>query len=306
MNLEHWPQIKNLVQSVAAENAATRSNILQQSCAKNFALRRGAEALLLSPQDATRKLPQEKPPLPDRGQRIEQVFQSVLERDAAERAAYLHEPFAVIWDLDGTLINSVDYHWQAWRSTMSTEGFALTFEDFVADFGKRNDEILRSRFRADLTDAEVARISFDKEQHYRHLVRSQGLELLPGARHWLVKIKAEGWVQALGTSAPQGNIDAVFEATDIAQYFDAVMSSEQVRQGKPAPDVFLAAAQKLNVPPSRCIIVEDAPAGIEAGRRALMKTVGVLTTHEALQADLVVRSLTDLPDNWHTQFFSAI
>ncbi|MFN0121415.1 MAG: HAD family hydrolase [Blastocatellia bacterium] len=205
---------------------------------------------------------------------------------------------AVIWDLDGTLIDSVEYHWAAWRETIAAEGFDISYEQFTADFGKRNDEILRLRVRADLPAAEIARVSLAKEQIYRELVRSRGLDLLPGARHWLAQVRARGWRQALGTSAPRGNIDAVFAATEIEMFFDAVMSAEQVRHGKPAPDVFLAAAAALGVAPARCIVVEDAPAGIEAGRRAGMRTVGVLTTHSMLAADLVVATLEDLPDEW--------
>jgi beta-phosphoglucomutase len=202
---------------------------------------------------------------------------------------------AVIWDLDGTLIDSVAYHWEAWRAVMEAENFAYTHEQFVADFGKRNDEILRARFRADLPDAEVARIALAKEGRYRHLVRTQGLELLPGCAFWLAQLQTAGWKQALGTSAPRGNIDAVFDALEIAQYFDAVMSSEQVKHGKPAPDVFLAAAERMGVPPENCIVIEDAPAGIEAAHRAGMKAVGVLTTHSDLQADWVFKSTEDLP-----------
>jgi len=202
---------------------------------------------------------------------------------------------AVIWDLDGTLIDSVAYHWQAWQAVMETEKFVYTHADFVADFGKRNDEILRLRFDANMSDAEVARIALAKEEHYRHFLRTGGLELLPGCAEWLEQLQADGWLQALGTSAPRGNVEAVFDALPIAQYFGAVMSSEQVKQGKPAPDVFLAAAAQLGVPPERCIVVEDAPAGIEAAHRAGMKALGVLTTHPDLTADWVVKSLADLP-----------
>ena len=213
---------------------------------------------------------------------------------------------AVIWDLDGTLINSVDHHWEAWREVMAEENITLTFEDFVADFGKRNDEILRGRVDARMTDEEVARIALSKEEKYRRFIRAEGptkgLALLPGAERWLAQLKADGWRQALGTSAPQGNIDAVFDVLKIEQFFDAVMSSEQVKVGKPAPDVFLAAAAKMNIAPENCIVVEDAPAGIEAARRAGMKSVGVLTTHDELKADWVFKGLEDLP----TDFFAAV
>jgi beta-phosphoglucomutase len=205
---------------------------------------------------------------------------------------------AVIWDLDGTLINSVEHHWQAWREVMAQENFEFTYEQFTADFGKRNDEILRGYFGENITPEEIERIALAKETHYRDAVRTRGLELLPGARKWLERLRAAGRLQALGTSAPRGNIDAIFDALGIAEFFDAVMSSESVRQGKPAPDVFLAAAEKLGVEPAHCVVVEDAPAGVEAGRRAGMETVGVLTTHAELQADLVVATLDDIPDDY--------
>lgn len=209
---------------------------------------------------------------------------------------------AVIWDLDGTLINSVDHHWEAWREVMAAEHITLTFDDFVADFGKRNDEILRGRIDPTMSDAEVARIALAKEEAYRRFVRTKGLILLPGAENWLRQLKADNWRQALGTSAPQGNIDAVFDALGIAEFFDAVMSSEQVKAGKPSPDVFLAAAERMNIAPEHCVVVEDAPAGIEAARRAGMKSVGVLTTHDELKGDWVFKTLEDLP----ADFFAGL
>ena len=205
---------------------------------------------------------------------------------------------AVIWDLDGTLIDSAHYHWEAWQAVMAVENFTLTYDEYVADFGKRNDEILRGRLGADLPGEFVARVSLAKEEAYRRLVRTKGLELLPGAGYWLDRLKSEGWLQALGTSAPRGNIDAVFAALGIEKFFDVVMSSEEVKAGKPSPDVFLVAAEKMGVAPEACIVIEDAPAGIEAARRAGMKSIGVLTTHSDLDADWVVPRLSELPDDF--------
>jgi len=205
---------------------------------------------------------------------------------------------AVIWDLDGTLIDSSHYHWEAWQAVMAAENFTLTYEEYVADFGKRNDEILRGRLGADLPDDFIARVSSAKEEVYRGLIRTKGLELLPGAAYWLERLKAEGWLQALATSAPRGNIDAVFAALGLEKFFDAVISSEEVKAGKPEPDVFLAAAAKMDVAPRDCIVVEDAPAGVEAARRAGMKSIGVLTTHRELNADLVAPRLDQLPEGF--------
>jgi beta-phosphoglucomutase len=205
---------------------------------------------------------------------------------------------AVIWDLDGTLIDSSHLHWEAWQKVMAVENIALTYEQYVADFGKRNDEILRGRLGADAPDEFIARVSLAKEEFYRDLIRTKGLELLPGASYWLERFKAEGWLQALATSAPRGNIDAVFAALGIGGYFDAAISSEEVKAGKPEPDVFLVAAAKMGVAPRDCIVIEDAPAGIEAARRAGMRSIGVLTTHRELKADLVAPSLDQLPSDF--------
>lgn len=211
---------------------------------------------------------------------------------------------AVIWDLDGTLIDSVAYHWQSWKIVMEAENFVYTHADFVADFGKRNDEILRLRVNAAMPAAEIARIALAKEERYRHLVRTQRLELLAGGADWLQWLRDDGWLQALGTSAPRGNVEAVFDAISMAQYFTAVMSSEQVKQGKPAPDVFLAAAAQMGVVPEHCFVVEDAPAGIEAARRAGMKAVGVRTTHADLEADWVFTSLAEIPRDFFARLIT--
>ncbi len=202
---------------------------------------------------------------------------------------------AVIWDLDGTLIDSSAFHWEAWQQVMKAENLALTYEEYVADFGKRNDEILRGRLGPNLTDGDIVRITDAKEGIYRELVRSRGLKLLPGAGYWLQRLKSDDWLQALATSSPRGNIGAVFAALGIEKYFDVVVSSEEVEHGKPHPDVFLWAAEQLKVASSRCIVVEDAPAGIEAAHRAGMRAIGVRTTHAELVADWAFESLDRLP-----------
>jgi beta-phosphoglucomutase family hydrolase len=201
---------------------------------------------------------------------------------------------AIIWDLDGTLIDSSALHWEAWQEVMTAENLRLTYEEYVADFGKRNDEILRGRLGARITEADIERITWVKEEKYRELLRTRGLKLLPGAEYWLRELKAGEWLQALASSSPRLNIDTVFAALGITRFFDVVVSSEEVKQGKPHPDVFLAAAEKLNVAPPRCIVVEDAPAGIEAAHRAGMKAIGVRTTHPGLEADWVVETLDKL------------
>ena len=113
---------------------------------------------------------------------------------------------------------------------------------------------------------------------------------------WVQRLRREGWHQAIASSAPRANVDVMLEAVGIAAEIDAVVSAEDVRAGKPDPEVFLTAAERLGVPAERCIVVEDAAAGIEAARRAGMRSIGV-STSAVLEADVFVRSLADLgPD----------
>jgi beta-phosphoglucomutase len=212
----------------------------------------------------------------------------------------------VLWDLDGTLIDSAGYHWTAWHDTLAAEGRTVTPEAFAAMFGKRNDEILRELFGEDLPRAWMDRVSETKEAAYRGLLRSQGLEALPGALNWLSRLHAAGWKQAIASSAPQPNIDAVFDVLGFERWLDAVVSADEVGRGKPDPALFLESARRIGVPPALCVVVEDAPAGIEGARRAGMRSIGVLSSHHAeLEADLVVPSLAALTDDAFESLLSA-
>jgi HAD superfamily hydrolase (TIGR01509 family) len=203
---------------------------------------------------------------------------------------------AVLWDLDGTLVDSEEFHWQSWRDTLAPEGLSITYEQFLASFGMKNDPIMRNWLGADYTPQRAVRLAEAKEADYRRLVAAHGLTALPGAREWLARLRAAGWKQAIGTSAPRANAAVMLSALGIAHLFDAIVVAEDVAAGKPDPQVFLTGAARLGVPPPRCIVVEDAASGIEAARRAGMKRVAV-NARAPLAADLVVGALTDLaPD----------
>ncbi len=211
-------------------------------------------------------------------------------------------PRGVIWDMDGTLIDSTAYHWISWRDALAAEDYHLTYEQFTASYGQRNDAILRGYFGQALPDHEIDRISDRKETHYRQMVRSQGIELLPGVQHWLDYLREADWRQAVATSAPRPNLDVILEVLGITHYFRALVSAEDVQAGKPDPQAFLLAARRLELQPECCIVVEDSPSGIEAGKRGGMRTIGVLTSQERLPAaDRIVSSLADLPDDTFNQ-----
>lgn len=201
---------------------------------------------------------------------------------------------AAIWDLDGTLVDSEEYHWLSWRDAMEAESSPISYEQFLKSFGLRNDRILRGWLGPELTDDEVQRIGDAKEAEYRRLAQERGLTPLPGAAEWAERLHKEGWKQAIGSSAPRLNVEVMLRVLDLARFFDAIVSAEDVKIGKPDPQVFITAAERLGVAPARCVVVEDAVLGVEAARRAGMRSIGVSRT-ATLDADVFVRSLADLP-----------
>ena len=203
------------------------------------------------------------------------------------------KPRAVLWDLDGTLVDSGDYHWRSWRDTMRGEGVELSYQQFLDSFGQKNDRILTTWMGAAATEDVIRRIGDAKEALYREFAVAEGLAALPGAAAWVERLHAAGWKQAIASSAPKENVRVMLDVLKLDHYFDAIVSAEDVTAGKPDPQVFLAAAAKLHTPPASCVVVEDAAAGIEAARRAGMKCIGVSTSSE-LPADVFVKSLEDL------------
>jgi beta-phosphoglucomutase len=203
---------------------------------------------------------------------------------------------AVLWDMDGTLVDSEEYHWLSWRDTMAAEGIPITRDQFVVTFGQRNDSILPRWLGPDATPDRIQRVGDSKEALYRRLVREGGLAPLPGAADWVRRLQQENWRQAIASSAPRANLDVVLEVIGLAGCFQAMASAEDVIAGKPDPQVFLTAASRLAIPPSQCVVVEDAAAGVEAARRAGMRSIGV-SRKESLAADVAVSSLAELaPD----------
>jgi len=201
---------------------------------------------------------------------------------------------AVLWDLDGTLVDSEEYHWRSWRDAMREEGVELTYDQFLKSFGQRNDRILGAWLGDGVDPRRVQRIGDAKEAEYRRLAETHGLTPLPGAREWLASLQSTGWKQAIASSAPRLNVETMLRVLRLEGFVDAIVAAEDVTAGKPDPQVFLKAAEKLGVPPLRCVVVEDAAAGVEAAKRAGMHSIGV-NARTRLDADVNVSSLVDLP-----------
>jgi HAD superfamily hydrolase (TIGR01509 family) len=198
---------------------------------------------------------------------------------------------AVLWDMDGTLIDSEEFHWISWRDTMANEGIPITHEQFLSSFGQRNDSIIPRWLGTDSTPERMERISAAKEEMYRNLIRKHGMAMLPGVAGWVHRLHHEGWVQAIASAAPRPNIDVVLEALAAGQYFQGIVSAEDVHKGKPDPEVYLIAASRVGATPARSIVVEDAVAGVEGARNAGMHSIGISRNGKQLPADIVVQSL---------------
>ena len=181
---------------------------------------------------------------------------------------------AVIWDVDGTLVDTAELHFQAWIILARELGKPFTRADFAATFGRRNPEIIRQLFGTDYSEAEIAALGDRKEEYYKQAAR-RGVELLPGVRPLLEGLHAGGFKQAIGSSAPRGNLDLILTLTGTERFFQAVVSMEDTQRGKPDPQVFQVAAQRLAVPPVRCVVMEDAVAGIQAAKAGGMKCIAV-------------------------------
>jgi len=201
---------------------------------------------------------------------------------------------AVLWDLDGVLVDSAPFHLQAWRELMASLGRELSEADFQRTFGLRNDVVLRDLL-GDLPAAEVERLGAHKEALFRRAALGN-IVALPGALALLRLLRERGLKLALVSSAPQGNIDLMLGSLGVEADFDVIVGGEDVTQGKPDPEGFLLAARRLGVPPAECVVIEDALGGVEAAKRGGMLCVGVChdRPREALaKADLVVEGLDD-------------
>lgn len=204
-----------------------------------------------------------------------------------------------IFDWDGVVIASHDQHEESWAMLYEEEGQPMPDDFFKKSFGMRNQTIIPTFFAwVDPQDTErIERLGDRKEVLYRELIRRDGIEPLPGVSAFLGRLKDAGIPCSVGSSTPRENIDTIMEVIGLGGYFDAITAAEDVTEGKPNPQVFLKAAERIATPPADCVVFEDAHVGIRAGRAAGMRVVAVTTTHprESLgEADLVVERLDEL------------
>jgi beta-phosphoglucomutase len=207
---------------------------------------------------------------------------------------------AVIWDMDGTIVDTASKHFDAWKTVFSSRGIAFSHSDFKKTFGLRNDDIIREILGSGVNTDEINSISREKTELFREAVHREGVKPMPGAVALISGLHSLNVRMAVASSAPTRNIETFIKMLGLEPYFDAIVSGEEVTNGKPAPDIFLLAAKKLDVKPVCCLVIEDAVGGIAAAATAGMRSVGVSANHPKKnleRADIVVDSLSELSAN---------
>lgn len=202
---------------------------------------------------------------------------------------------AFIFDLNGTMIDDMSYHIKAWYRIVNEMGAKLDYDQVKEECYGKNGELLERVFPGRFSDTEKDTISIDKEKQYQQEYRPH-LKLINGLDKLLTEAKENNIKMAIGSAAIRFNIDFVLDGLDIASYFDAIVSADDVSTSKPDPETFIKCAQKMGVNPADCIVFEDSPKGVEAAQRAGMKAVVITTMSEAeefSQFDNVIQYITD-------------
>jgi beta-phosphoglucomutase family hydrolase len=202
-----------------------------------------------------------------------------------------------IFDWDGVIIDSRVQHEKSWERLAAEEKRVLPEGHFLRGFGMKNDRIIPEVLRWTTDPAEIERVARRKEEIYREIVKEDGISALPGVRALLEQLLDAGIPCVIGSSTERRNIEAVLDLIGLRSFFPKIVSADDATHGKPHPEIFLKAAEKIAIPPEESVVFEDTHVGIEAARAGGMKVVGVATTHprkELQQADRVVARLDEL------------
>lgn len=203
----------------------------------------------------------------------------------------------VIFDWDGVIVDSSEPHRKSWEAVAKELKKELPEHYFERSFGLKNTRLIPEILGWTRDPAEIERISDRKEEIYREVIREEGIKVFPGFMELLEELDEKKIPYVIASSTARVNIEFVLSFLGIGKYFSSIVSAEDVVNGKPAPDVFLKALERLGCPREECVILEDAPAGIKAGLTAGIKVVGIGTSHaiyELVGAQHIVESLDQL------------
>jgi len=212
---------------------------------------------------------------------------------------------AFLFDLNGTMIDDMQYHIKAWHRILNELGANLSLERMKGECYGKNDELLERIFPGRFTETEKKEMSLEKERQYQ-LQYKPHLTLLPGLNEFLSQANKENIPMAIGSAAIMFNIDFVLDNLSIRSYFDAIVSADEVRVSKPDPETYLSCSSLLKVEPADCIVFEDSPKGVESALLGGMKAVVLTTMHEAHEFDAysnVLMCVKDYTDQKLESFF---
>lgn len=208
----------------------------------------------------------------------------------------IREMRAAIFDLDGVIVDTAKYHYLAWKRLANELGFDFTETDNERLKGVsrvRSLEILLEIGGINPDDATKTQIATQKNNWYvDYISHMDSSEILPGVVEYVESVRAKGVKTAIGSASK--NTPLILERLGIASLFDAIVDGNKVTKAKPDPEVFLRAAEELNVPPAECVVFEDAEAGIEAALRAGMKAVGIGKPSNLREAETIIPGLFEL------------
>ena len=191
--------------------------------------------------------------------------------------AAMTTPAAFLFDMDGTLVDNMQYHLRAWERTVGEAGSPIKGAELKEQLYGKNSEVIERIFgEGKLSGEQIQEISNQKEKYY-HEIYGSHIKLLPGLKDFLTEAHRLGVQMAIATAGIKENVRFILDHTDIRPLFSAFVSDDDVQESKPDPETFTKAAAELNVPPARCIVFEDSPKGIEAAGKASMKSVALLT-----------------------------
>jgi HAD superfamily hydrolase (TIGR01509 family) len=202
-----------------------------------------------------------------------------------------------IFDWDGVIINSAAHHEASWERLAEENGFTLPENHFKRGFGMKNEVIIAEQLRWTNVPTEVRILSLRKEALYREIVLEKGITALPGVVEFLQKLREAEIPCVIASSTHRQNITTTLGVLGLGDYFPEIVSAEDVKRGKPDPEVFLTAGRRLQAEPGDSIVFEDALVGIEAAHAAGMKVAAVTTTEpreKLVHADWVVDRLDAL------------
>jgi len=202
-----------------------------------------------------------------------------------------------IFDWDGVIINSAAQHELSWERLAKECGKSLPKNHFKRGFGMKNEVIIPELLHWTNVPTEIRILSLRKEAIYREVVREQGMTALPGVRPWLETLREAQIPCVIASSTHRENITTTLDVLGLVEFFSAIVTAEDVKRGKPDPEVFLTAAQRMGVEPGAAVVFEDALVGIAAAKAAGMRVVAVASTEpkdKLAHADWIVDQLDEL------------